>query len=320
MNACAVLLAGILVPVFIAQADAAPEATIIQETMPDGCRLDRFTVHSDSMGREIRAVVVVPPGYADGEERYPVLHTLHGRGAPHDTWSQMSPLRRALRRRAMIVTCFDGDDASMYIDSTIRPDSQFTTFFFDEFVPYVDRHYRTTGKKAVTGFSMGGYGAFHYMLTRPEAFVSVSSLSGAFSYGGDRGDGRRGLSALLGDYEENKQAYLDCGIYNRMTDTIESGGTLPPLMFHCGTEDFLLERNREMRDFLVEQNRKTREQQAGSKGEDGERPAAGSAEGPKRQIVQFMYSESLGAHNWAFWRDASENVVDFHWRHFREQP
>jgi hypothetical protein len=47
----------------------------------------------------------------------------------------MSPLRKALRQRPMIVASFDGDQLGWYIDSPLKPDSKFTTFFFGEFIP-----------------------------------------------------------------------------------------------------------------------------------------------------------------------------------------
>ena len=52
-----------------------------------------------------------------------------------------------------------------------------------ELIPHVDQTYRTLAKRetrSVEGFSMGGFGAFHYLLVHPEMFAGVSSLSGVF--------------------------------------------------------------------------------------------------------------------------------------------
>ena len=137
----------------------------------DGCLIERFNVPSPSMEREIRAVAVLPPAYEnEPDRRFPVLYTLHGRGAPYDTWAQMSPLRQALHDMPMVVICLDGDDASMYIDSTLLPDSQFTTFFFEEFVPAVDARYRIdTLRRAEVRLSSAGHKPEHvrYRKKRP---------------------------------------------------------------------------------------------------------------------------------------------------------
>ena len=61
---------------------------------------------------------------------------------------------------------------------------------------------------------------------------------------------------------------------------------LPPVYLHCGTEDRLLDQNREMRDYF------------GNK------------------YIQCKYLETAGKHNWQFWKAASAGIVDFHWEYF----
>jgi S-formylglutathione hydrolase FrmB len=272
-------------------------------TMPEGCILDKFTVPSKSMHRDIKAVVVLPPAYAGHPDaRFPVLYTLHGSGAPYDTFAQMQPLRRSLLDHPMIVTCFDGDPNGWYVDSTTHPESQFATFFFQEFIPYIDAHYRTKAdghSRGVTGFSMGGYGAFNYLLMHPDMFASASSLSGVFDYFGElSGKPSGSLARLLGPYEQNKATYLKYGIYNRMEDDIAKGIRLPPMFITCGTEDRLLGQSLALLSFLLEQN------------------AALQKKG--QETLHFQYAENSGAHQWAFWRDSSAAIADFHWRSFEQ--
>jgi S-formylglutathione hydrolase FrmB len=266
---------------------------------PEGCILDKFEVHSPSMGREIKAVVVLPPEYKDHpEKKYPVLHTFHGAEAPYDTFSAMVPLRQALAGKPMIVTCFDADAWSAYLDSPFplkrgrEPEKEmlvkslFTTFFFEEFIPHIDRHYRVDdAKRMLTGFSMGGFGAFHYLLTKPERFVSVSSLSGWFESWRSLPDDRRlWVESLIGPYEGNEGLYAALDLYGGIKRQKNNGVKFPPLYLHCGTEDFLLEANRTMSAFLKEQG------------------------------IDCEYLETPGDHTWPFWRDASVGVIDFHWR------
>ena len=144
----------------------------------------------------------------------------------------------------MIVACFDGGNASFYLDAPnkevekevvfkkprknrrnteeevkkalekweeIKPivTSLYTAFFFEEFIPAIDSFYRTdSNNRAITGFSMGGFGSMHYMLEKPQMFKSISGLSSAF-YTEERIQQRAGrknnyFARLLGDYNTNK--------------------------------------------------------------------------------------------------------------------
>ncbi len=286
------------------------------ETSPEGCRIEKFTVWSPSMKRHIQAAVVLPPGFDDkAATTYPILYTLHGAHAPYTAWSDMPLLRRTLKDMPMIVTCFNGDDASMYLDSTTTPTSQFTTFFFDEFVPYIDAHYRVdTARRGVTGFSMGGFGAMHYMLTRPDMFRSVSGLSSAF--GAVRGV--QLAARWLGPKQENQEAYDRCDIFKRIADYVAAGRKLPPIYQHCGTEDFLIGANRQFRDFLVNQNARIRDELKPQVEPvtDARQKRATMAELMAARQIDFTFVESPGAHNWEFWHPASVAIVEFHWRSF----
>jgi S-formylglutathione hydrolase FrmB len=199
--------------------------------------------------------------------------------------------------------CFDGDKMGWYLDAPKNPQSQFTTFFFDELILYIDGHFRTKAApeyRGVTGFSMGGHGAFHYMLARPGVIGSVSTMSAVFSFD-DNQEPRRMkiITPLLGPYEENKEDYARFRIYPRLEEYLAKGAPLPPIFIHCGTEDHLIGENRDMANYLMKVNK--------------ERQAAGKSGGPP---IIFQYKESPGAHTWAFWRDASVGIADFHWRCF----
>ena len=250
----------------------------------NGCTIEKLTLFSPSMNRDIRIIVVLPPAYATSPEKsFPILHTLHGYGAPYGTWSAMSPLREALTDCPMIVTCLDGDKGSWYLDSPEKADSQFTTFFFEEFVPFLEKNYRVESKKqAITGFSMGGFGAFHYMLTQPKFFQSVSSLSGAFYDFETPGNHiQRYLKDILGPVADHPERYAELDLYQRIEET----DSLPPIYLHCGTEDSLLEQNQMMTNVL------------------------------KKKKSPVEYKTSPGGHNWPFWKGASAEVVRFHWNH-----
>lgn len=269
------------------------------EISPEGCTTERFTVPSPSMGREINAVVVLPPEYAEQpEKRYPILYTFHGMAAPHDTFAAMEPLRAALREKPMIVTCLDADAASFYLDSPFpqkvgrKPDEEklvkslFTTFFLDEFIPAIDRTYRVNAaQRMLTGFSMGGYGALHYYLSRPREFVAVSGLSGWYEDWSSLSPTMVSIiEKLVGPLAENRERYDAQDVFVRIRKQKAAGIPFAPIYQACGTEDFLLECSRGLCAFL------------------------------KAEGIPCEYRETAGAHDWPYWRGASADLIDFHWR------
>jgi len=150
------------------------------ETTQEGVIIEEFWVPAPSMKRKIHAEVLLPPDYLKKvDHSYPVLYVMHGSAAPWDTWAQMPKLKAFLVTHPMLIVCFDGDAESWYIDSSHKPDSQFTTFFFHDLIPWIDHYYRTIPNakgRGVTGYSMGGFGAFHFLLEKPDAFGSGASL------------------------------------------------------------------------------------------------------------------------------------------------
>jgi S-formylglutathione hydrolase FrmB len=208
----------------------------------------------------------------------------------------------------MIVASFDADASSYYLDSALPQDpnlegkaprnghalddttkvkSLFTTFFFDEFIPAIANKYRiNTRQQMLTGFSMGGFGAFHFMLLHPAQFVAVSTMSGWFP-DADRiksSEVKTWMTYLLGPYDQNQKSYEQLDLYAGIKAAKNAGTTLPPIYLTCGTEDHLIDNNHEMRDFL------------------------------KAQGIPCEYKEGPGIHNWKFWRDSSASIIDFHWR------
>lgn len=192
------------------------------------------TLYSATMDKEVPYAISLPTEYNGSPQRiYPVLYGLHGQGAPYDTWTSMPPLWRAIDGEyPAIVATFEGEN-SFFLDFREDRNNQYTTFFFEEFVPYVEstwRAGRSAGMRAVTGFSMGGYGAWHYMLERPEFFASVSALSGGFNFTIDQ------------QPEKNP--------YNRIPLYAGQEVELPPAYINCGSEDWLLPDNRNMAELM----------------------------------------------------------------------
>lgn len=272
------------------------DATIVT---PEGCTIEKFRIVSPSMDREIKAEVVLPPEYKDHpDKQYPILYTLHGMDSPIDRYLAKTPvLLQALKDKPMIVTCMDVDGESWYLDSPYpqfpgRGDkksqvkSLFTTFFFDEFIPCVDQNYRTNPKqRMLTGNSMGGFGAFHYMLTKPSLFVSVSSLSGLF----EPTSADVKWVPLLGTLQEFPERHRSVDVFEHLKNDIRQGLKFPQIYMVVGAEDPLLPHNRAMQALLKEEG------------------------------IASEYHEFPGNHGWPFWSEQLPAVIDFHWRSLQQK-
>ena len=285
-------------------AEAQEKAAAAAAMAVDGCTVEEFTVHSPSMGREIKALVILPPEYKNHpDKKYPVLYALHGSQASPEAFSKMVTLRAALKDKPMVIASFDGDSSGMYIDSPLPRNpgrdpkdntlvkSLFTTFFFNEFVPYVDQHYRVNPKqRMLTGFSMGGNGAFLYMAMKPNMFVSVSSMSGGFHNMAPPDDKNvKWFESFMGPYAQNQALYQSVDVDSLIKADLAKGEKLPPLYLCCGTEDHLLAANQAMRDFL------------------------------KAQGVPCEYHEGPGGHTWAFWKGSAPGIMEFHWNSLQKK-
>lgn len=131
-------------------------------------------------GRPIhmRGWVVLPPGYADGNGRYPVVYWTHGFGG--NLSRSLFPAVAAFTGMAK------GDDPPMlwvFLDeSSATGTHEFAdsvnngpwgAALTEELIPQIDREYRTDGEPAsrfVTGHSSGGWAALWLQVRYPKVF------------------------------------------------------------------------------------------------------------------------------------------------------
>ncbi|HXW55608.1 MAG TPA: alpha/beta hydrolase family protein [Candidatus Cybelea sp.] len=147
---------------------------------------------SKILGRAVPFCVILPPSYdAEKNARYPILYSLHGLGASSETLLDSGGLdliadlwQRNKIGEFLIAT--PEADRTFYVNS---PDGRvpYQDFFMREFIPYIESHYRVRAERryrAISGISMGGYGALRFALLYPNLFGAVSAHSPALVDGG----------------------------------------------------------------------------------------------------------------------------------------
>jgi S-formylglutathione hydrolase FrmB len=154
-------------------------------------RIDCNALNSQILKQTVHYCVYLPSGYDTGAaqhpaRRYPVLYLLHGLGDNEGTlfnsggWTLLDDLRKQHKMGDFLIVSPEGR-RSFYINSA-DGSVRYNDFFLQEFLPQIERSYRIvpgrTGR-AISGISMGGYGALRFAFAHPELFSAVSAQSAA---------------------------------------------------------------------------------------------------------------------------------------------
>lgn len=154
-------------------------------------RIDCNTLKSRVLGETVHYCVLLPPSYDStsanhSAQRYPVLYFLHGLGENEQTlfktggWNLIEDLRQQHKLGEFLIVTPEAK-ATFYVNSADGK-VRYSDFFLQEFVPYIETNYRIRRERkarAISGISMGGYGALRFAFAYPEMFSSVSAQSAA---------------------------------------------------------------------------------------------------------------------------------------------
>ena len=154
-------------------------------------RIDCNALNSHILNQSVHYCVYIPEGYDAGAaqqppKRYPVLYFLHGLGDNEQTlfnsggWTMLADLRSQHKLGDFLIVAPEGK-RSFYINSA-DGSVRYSDFFLREFLPHIESKYRTRpgrAGRAISGISMGGYGALRFAFAHPELFSAVSAQSAA---------------------------------------------------------------------------------------------------------------------------------------------
>ena len=154
-----------------------------------------LTVKSEILGVEKSYSIYLPDGYKKSGKNYPVLYLLHGAKGVHTSWMEE---KFGNMQAITDKTIANGGAKEMIV---VMPDAsgkseknagknmgyfnvegwRYMDFFFEEFIPHIDKKFRTIATKegrAIAGLSMGGGGSVVYAQKHPEMFNAAYSTSG----------------------------------------------------------------------------------------------------------------------------------------------
>ena len=155
---------------------------------PNGQEKKDFEIQSKAMKQTMKYSVWLPPKF-DAAQAYPFLYLLHGAGDDNNSWLSNTT------QYGMTHGGNAAEIAAKYVKTggtpmiIVMPDAQLTfymgdyeTYMYEELMPKVESDYKFSGKRAVAGLSMGGFGTLYHALKYPSKYTYAYSMSPASSY------------------------------------------------------------------------------------------------------------------------------------------
>jgi enterochelin esterase-like enzyme len=253
---------------------------------------DNLTLKSKILNMDRKYAIYLPPDYETSNRSYPVLYLLHGGGDDQTGWVQFGEIQNITDKAIhdglatpMIIVMPDANTGKRGFSNDATGTWRYEDYFFQEFLPFVEKTYRIKAEKryrAISGLSMGGDGTFTYALHHPELFSSACPLSAA--------TGPISLDDAKTRLKRDNPAIADTAItafYNRQSVLVLINNVPDSLKkavrwyIDCGDDDFLYEGNSLAHIAM------------------------------RKKEIPHEFRTRDGAHNWTYWRTALPSVLEF---------
>ena len=213
-----------------------------------------ITFHSVALRRQMPYRVILPATMPPGK-KLPVVYLLHGGGGNYRQWSNDSDVAR-FAEQGLILVMPEGY-SSYYTNSATRPDDRYEDYIANDLIRDVESRFPVASgrsKRAIVGFSMGGFGAIKIALKHPELFAFVGGLSAALDvptrpFSLLRVGQWREHRSIFGPWNGDVQHQNDPFVLARTADPAKA----PYFYLTCGNQDALLPSNRQFAALLSEQ-------------------------------------------------------------------
>ena len=192
---------------------------VIQERIEDNSIMlgEKIKILSDALNEERVISVYLPESYNNGDEKYPVLylldgetHFVHACGAV-DYMASMGVVPE------MIVVAIHNIDRNkdlspVHVDRipTSGGADKYLAYIADELMPYINKHYRSSGYDLIFGHSFGGVFITYALLEKPELFDGYISISPYLQFADDH-IVKEAEAKLLTSFDKDVYYYLCVG-------------------------------------------------------------------------------------------------------------
>jgi enterochelin esterase-like enzyme len=254
---------------------------------------DNLTVPSKLLKMDRKYAIYLPPDYETSQRSYPVLYLLHGAGDDQTGWVQFGEVLNiaddAIKTglsTAMIIVMPDANTGKRGYVNDVKGEWLYEDFFFQEFMPYIEKTYRIKADKrfrAIAGLSMGGEGTFIYALHHPELFSAACPLSAATGPKTIEEIKNYGLwQSVENITDAQKEAYFNkYSVLNLIDKMPQDQKKAVRWYIDCGDDDFLYEGNSLVHIAM------------------------------RKKEIPHEFRIRDGVHSWTYWRASLPKVLEF---------
>jgi enterochelin esterase-like enzyme len=263
-------------------------------------------IQSKILNKDIRYTIYLPFDYESSNRYYPVVYLLHGYTDNDMAWIQFGEANMiadegiANRDIPPMILVMPDAGITRYInnyDNSVR----YEDFFFQEFIPYIESHYRIRADKTyrgIAGLSMGGFGTLVYSFRHTDKFAACAAFSVGIrtdeevinyedvswekEYTTVYGPKLKGKDRLTPHYYSTNLFYL---IKNTPPQNLNS----VRIYIDCGDKDFLYKGNSLLHVMLNDYN------------------------------ISHEYRVREGGHRWSYWRSGLLDALKFIGTSFHQQ-
>ena len=230
--------------------------------------LIKVEMYSNSLERPVMFEMFMPHNFRTDplapqnphyERACKTVFVLHG----YTGWGRGWEFMYELGMKYNLALVFPSVENSFYLDSDATA-YKYGTFVGLELVEYIRKTFGLCQSKEdtyISGFSMGGFGAIHLGLSYPDTFGKIVALSSALIIHVISGM-KPGEKNDIANYDYYHRVFGDLEFViesdknpeTLIKNLLKEGKDIPPIYMACGTEDFLLETNRQFHQFLTQNN------------------------------------------------------------------
>ena len=265
-----------------------------------------LTINSKILNKDVRYTIYLPFDYETSSRYYPVVYLLHGFTDNDMGWIQFGEANMIADEAIadgeippMILVMPDGG-LSWYINN-YNGSVKYEDFFFKEFIPYIESHYRIRGEKTyrgIAGLSMGGFGTLVYSFKHPDMFAACAAFSSGIRTQDemiklDTADWRGKFAVVFGPGLKGKDRITSQYLANDPLNIVKTGDIdkirSVRIYMDCGDDDYLYKGNSTLHILLRDLN------------------------------IPHEYRVRDGGHHWSYWRSGLKEGLKFIGASFHQQ-
>ena len=210
---------------------------------------------------------------------FPVLYLLHGTSGDEGDWTRFSRIEDYARKYNLAVVMPNCEN-SCYRNTPAG--KAYYTYVTEELPQMMKWMFPVSDKREdtyIAGLSMGAAGAFKLGMSKPERYGYVACLSGGFTIN-EMVKKTPNPWAWAYEPDEVLEGTRDDAFW-LSSQLVENKVDYPALYLCCGTEDFLYEKNCQLKKHLEDIG------------------------------FRFTYHEQPGVHDWNFWDDEIRRILNW---------